>query len=83
MGDLDVAGCLYGLWVFGAGRAPGKGVGADSIPFPGALVLSALPAVSATQNAPGKARPKFAHATTTKTTITRKPQVILFAHGFC
>jgi hypothetical protein len=30
-----------------------------------------------------KARPKFPHATATKTTVTGKPQVTLFAPGFC
>jgi hypothetical protein len=30
-----------------------------------------------------KARPKFPHATATKTTITGKPQVTVFAPGFC
>ena len=30
-----------------------------------------------------KARPKFPHATATKTTVTGKPQVIVFASGFC
>ncbi len=30
-----------------------------------------------------KARPKFPHATATKTTVTGKPQVIVFAPGFC
>jgi hypothetical protein len=29
-----------------------------------------------------KARPKFPHATATKTTITGKPQVIIYAPGF-
>jgi hypothetical protein len=29
-----------------------------------------------------KARPKFLHATATKTTITGKPQVIIYAPGF-
>ena len=29
-----------------------------------------------------KARPKFPHATATKTTVTRKPQVTVFASGF-
>jgi len=29
-----------------------------------------------------KARPKFPHATATKTTVTGKPQVTLFAPGF-
>jgi len=30
-----------------------------------------------------KARPKFPHATATKTTVTGKPQVTVFASGFC
>ena len=30
-----------------------------------------------------KARPKFPHASTTKTTVTGKPQVTVFAPGFC
>ncbi len=30
-----------------------------------------------------KARPKFPHATATKTTVTGKPQVTVFAPGFC
>jgi hypothetical protein len=30
-----------------------------------------------------KARPKFPHAFATKTTVTGKPQVIVFAPGFC
>ena len=30
-----------------------------------------------------KARPKFPHATATKTTVTGKPQVTAFASGFC
>ena len=30
-----------------------------------------------------KARPKFPHATGTKTTVTGKPQVTVFASGFC
>jgi hypothetical protein len=30
-----------------------------------------------------KARPKFPHATATKTTVTGKPHVIVFAPGFC
>ena len=30
-----------------------------------------------------KARPKFPHATATKTTVTGKPQVIVFAPGYC
>ena len=30
-----------------------------------------------------KARPKFPHATATKTTVTGKPQVTVFARGFC
>ncbi len=30
-----------------------------------------------------KARPKFAHASATKTTVTGKPQVQVFAPGFC
>ena len=29
-----------------------------------------------------KARPKFPHASATKTTVTGKPQVIVFAPGF-
>jgi hypothetical protein len=31
----------------------------------------------------GAPRPKFPHATATKTTITGKPQVTVFAPGFC
>ncbi len=30
-----------------------------------------------------KARPKFPHTSATKTTITGKPQVTVFAPGFC
>jgi hypothetical protein len=30
-----------------------------------------------------KARPKFPHATATKQTVTGKPQVTVFAPGFC
>jgi hypothetical protein len=30
-----------------------------------------------------KARPKFPHTTATKTTVTGKPQVTVFAPGFC
>jgi len=30
-----------------------------------------------------KTRPKFAHTPATKTTITGKPQVTVFAPGFC
>ena len=30
-----------------------------------------------------KARPKFPHVTATKTTITGKPQVTVFAPGYC
>ncbi|MGH3197252.1 MAG: hypothetical protein ACRDNT_15260 [Streptosporangiaceae bacterium] len=60
---------------------------------------SSLPALAAaaraalhTLNLPGrqrrskraqKARPKFPHATATKTTATGKPQVTVFAPGFC
>ena len=48
-------------------------------------------AVLRTLNVPGrqrhsertqKARPKFPHATATKTTVTGKPQVTVFAPGF-
>jgi hypothetical protein len=30
-----------------------------------------------------KARPKFGHASATKTTVTGKPQVTAYAPGFC
>jgi hypothetical protein len=53
---------------------------------------SAARAILHTLNLPGrqrhsqraqKARPKFPHASATKTTVTGKPQVILFAPGRC
>ncbi|MGH3198424.1 MAG: hypothetical protein ACRDNT_21485, partial [Streptosporangiaceae bacterium] len=53
---------------------------------------AAARAVLHTLNLPGrqrrskraqKARPKFPHATATKTTVTGKPQVTVFAPGFC
>jgi hypothetical protein len=52
---------------------------------------AAARAILHTLNAPGrqrhseraqKARPKFRHATATKTTVTGKPQVIIYAPGF-
>ena len=62
---------------------------------PEALAAAAEAAARAalhTLNVPGrqrhskraqKARPKFPHATATKTTVTGKPRVTVFAHGFC
>jgi len=65
---------------------------ASSLEALAAAADSAARACLHTLNLPGrqrhseraqKARPKFPHASTTKTTITGKPQVTVFAPGFC
>jgi hypothetical protein len=65
---------------------------ASSLEALAAAAESAARACLHTLNLPGrqrhseraqKARPKFPHASTTKTTVTGKPQVTIFAPGFC
>ena len=65
---------------------------ASSLDAIAAAADAAARAVLHTLNVPGrqrhskraqKARPKFPHATATKTTFTGKPQVTVFAPGFC